>query len=79
MFNDRIIPVLAYDVKLISIGFFVKEGDPVVWRGPMIDSAIKQFLKDVEWGELDYLIFDMPPGTGDAQLSLTQVIPLPEP
>ena len=76
MFNDRIIPVLAYDVKLISIGFFVKEGDPVVWRGPMIDSAIKQFLKDVEWGELDYLIFDMPPGTGDAQLSLTQVIPL---
>jgi ATP-binding protein involved in chromosome partitioning len=76
MFNDRIIPVLAYDVKLISIGFFVKEGDPVVWRGPMIDSAIKQFIKDVEWGELDYLIFDMPPGTGDAQLSLTQVIPL---
>ncbi len=76
MFNDRIIPVLAYDVKLISIGFFVREGDAVVWRGPMIDSAIKQFLKDVEWGELDYLIFDMPPGTGDAQLSLTQVIPL---
>jgi ATP-binding protein involved in chromosome partitioning len=76
MFNDRIIPVLAYDVKLISIGFFIKEGDPVVWRGPMIDTAIKQFLKDVEWGELDYLLFDMPPGTGDAQLSLSQVLPL---
>ena len=76
MFNNRIIPVLAYDVKLISIGFFVREGDAVVWRGPMIHSAIQQFLKDVEWGELDYLIFDMPPGTGDAQLSLSQVIPL---
>jgi ATP-binding protein involved in chromosome partitioning len=76
MFNNRIIPVLAYDVKLISIGFFVRDGDAVVWRGPMIHSAIQQFLKDVEWGELDYLIFDMPPGTGDAQLSLSQVIPL---
>ena len=76
MFNNRLIPVQAYDVKLISIGFFVKEGDPVVWRGPMIHTAIQQFLRDVEWGELDYLIFDMPPGTGDAQLSLSQVIPL---
>ncbi len=76
MFNDRIIPVQAYDVKLISIGFFVKEGDPVVWRGPMIHTALQQFLRDVEWGELDYLIFDMPPGTGDAQLSLSQVLPL---
>jgi ATP-binding protein involved in chromosome partitioning len=76
MINNRIIPVLAYDVKLISIGFFVKEGDPVVWRGPMIHTAIQQFLRDVEWGELDYLIFDMPPGTGDAQLSLSQVLPL---
>ena len=76
MFNNRIIPVVAYGVKIMSIGFFLKEGDPVIWRGPMIDSAVKQFLKDVEWGELDYLIFDMPPGTGDAQLSLSQVIPL---
>jgi ATP-binding protein involved in chromosome partitioning len=76
MMNNRIIPVLAYDVKLISIGFFVKEGDPVVWRGPMIHTAIQQFLRDVEWGELDYLVFDMPPGTGDAQLSLSQVLPL---
>jgi ATP-binding protein involved in chromosome partitioning len=76
MFNNRIIPVQAYGVKIMSIGFFLREGDPVIWRGPMIDSAVKQFLRDVEWGELDYLIFDMPPGTGDAQLSLSQVIPL---
>jgi ATP-binding protein involved in chromosome partitioning len=76
MFNNRIIPVQAYDVKIMSIGFFIKEGDPVVWRGPMIHTAIQQFLKDVEWGELDYLLFDMPPGTGDAQLSLSQVLPL---
>jgi ATP-binding protein involved in chromosome partitioning len=76
MFNNRIIPVQAYDVRIMSIGFFVKEGDPVVWRGPMIHTAIQQFLKDVEWGELDYLLFDMPPGTGDAQLSLSQVLPL---
>jgi ATP-binding protein involved in chromosome partitioning len=76
MFNNRIIPVQAYDVKIMSIGFFVKEADPVVWRGPMIHTAIQQFLKDVEWGELDYLFFDMPPGTGDAQLSLSQVLPL---
>lgn len=76
MFNNRIIPVQAYDLKIMSIGFFVKEGDPVIWRGPMIHSAVQQFLKDVEWGELDYLVFDMPPGTGDAQLSLSQVIPL---
>jgi ATP-binding protein involved in chromosome partitioning len=76
MFNNRIIPVQAYDVKIMSIGFFVKEGDPVVWRGPMIHTAIQQFLRDVEWGPLDYLVFDMPPGTGDAQLSLSQVLPL---
>ncbi len=76
MFNNRIIPVQAYDVKIMSIGFFLKEGDPVVWRGPMIHTAIQQFLKDVEWGALDYLVFDMPPGTGDAQLSLSQALPL---
>jgi ATP-binding protein involved in chromosome partitioning len=76
MFENRIIPVLAYDVRIMSIAFFIKEGDPVVWRGPMIHTAIQQFLRDVEWGPLDYLIFDMPPGTGDAQLSLSQVIPL---
>ncbi len=76
MVANRIIPVQAYGVKVMSIGFFVREGDPVVWRGPMIHSAVQQFLKDVEWGPLDYLLFDMPPGTGDAQLSLSQTLPL---
>jgi ATP-binding protein involved in chromosome partitioning len=76
MVANRIVPVQAYGVKVMSIGFFVREGDPVIWRGPMIHSAVQQFLKDVEWGPLDYLIFDMPPGTGDAQLSLSQVLPL---
>jgi ATP-binding protein involved in chromosome partitioning len=76
MVNNRIIPVQAYGVKVMSIGFFLKEGDPVIWRGPMIHSAVQQFLRDVEWGPLDYLLFDMPPGTGDAQLSLSQVLPL---
>lgn len=76
MVSNRIVPVEAYGVKVMSIGFFVKEGDPVIWRGPMIHSAVQQFLKDVEWGPLDYLIFDMPPGTGDAQLSLSQTLPL---
>lgn len=76
MFDNRIVPVESYGIKVISIGFFVAPGEAVVWRGPMIHSALQQFLKDVMWGELDYLIFDMPPGTGDAQLSLSQVIPL---
>lgn len=76
MFENRIIPVESYGIKLISIGFFVAPGEAIVWRGPMIHSAVQQFLRDVMWGELDYLVFDMPPGTGDAQLSLSQVIPL---
>jgi ATP-binding protein involved in chromosome partitioning len=69
-------PVESYGLKLISIGFLVDEKDPVIWRGPMASGAIKQFMTDVEWGELDYLIFDMPPGTGDIQLTLVQTIPL---
>jgi ATP-binding protein involved in chromosome partitioning len=76
MVANRIVPVQAYGVKVMSIGFFVNEGNPVIWRGPMIHSAVQQFLKDVEWGPLDYLVFDMPPGTGDAQLSLSQTLPL---
>ena len=76
MVANRIVPVQAYGVKVMSIGFFVNEGNPVIWRGPMIHSAVQQFLKDVEWGALDYLVFDMPPGTGDAQLSLSQTLPL---
>jgi len=76
-FNDnKIIPADAYGVKLMSIGFLVKPGQPLIWRGPMLHSAIRQFLSDVAWGELDYLIIDLPPGTGDAQLSLAQSIPI---
>ena len=63
-------------MKMMSIGFLVKPGQPLIWRGPMLHSAIRQFLSDVSWGELDYLIIDLPPGTGDAQLSLAQSIPL---
>jgi len=71
-----IIPAEAYGVKLMSIGFLVSPDQPLIWRGPMLHSAIQQFINDVDWGELDYLIVDLPPGTGDAQLSLTQSIPL---
>jgi ATP-binding protein involved in chromosome partitioning len=76
MFENRIIPVEAHGMKMMSIGLLVNEKEPLVWRGPMIHSFIQQMLKDVNWGALDYLVFDMPPGTGDAQLSLSQVIPL---
>ncbi|MGD8305478.1 MAG: Mrp/NBP35 family ATP-binding protein, partial [Ignavibacteria bacterium] len=69
-------PIESYGLKLISIGFLIDDNDPVIWRGPMASGAIKQFLSDVVWGELDYLIFDMPPGTGDIQLTLVQSIPL---
>jgi ATP-binding protein involved in chromosome partitioning len=76
MFDNRIIPVEAHGLKVMSIGLLVNEKEPLVWRGPMIHSFIQQMLKDVMWGSLDYLVFDMPPGTGDAQLSLSQVLPL---
>lgn len=69
-------PAEAYGVKVMSIGFMVSEGQPLIWRGPMLHSAIQQLLKDVDWGELDYLIVDLPPGTGDVQLSLVQTVPL---
>jgi len=74
--GKKMIPPQAYGVKLMSIGFLVKPGQPLIWRGPMLHSAIHQFLEDVDWGELDYLIIDLPPGTGDAQLSLMQSISL---
>lgn len=74
--NERIMPVEAYGVKIMSMAFLVDEEQPVIWRGPMLHGAIRQFLTDVEWGELDYLIVDLPPGTGDAQLSLAQSLPL---
>jgi ATP-binding protein involved in chromosome partitioning len=69
-------PVEAYGVKVISAGFFIRPDQAVVWRGPMLAKLIDQFLQDVEWGELDYLIVDLPPGTGDVQLTLCQRIPL---
>lgn len=74
--SNKLIPAEAYGVKLMSMGFLVKPGQPLIWRGPMLNSAIRQFLSDVEWGELDYLLIDLPPGTGDASLSLAQILPL---
>ena len=76
MFDNKIIPVEAHGIKIMSIGLLVAEREALVWRGPMIHSAVQQFLRDVMWGALEYLVFDMPPGTGDAQLSLSQVVPL---
>jgi ATP-binding protein involved in chromosome partitioning len=76
MFQGRIIPVMAHRTRMISIGFFVQPDDAAIVRGPMLSSTIKQFLFDVEWGELDYLVIDLPPGTGDAQLTISQAIPL---
>ncbi len=72
----KMIPAEAFGVRFISTGFLVKADQPLVWRGPMLHSAIRQLLGDVDWGELDYLVIDLPPGTGDAQLSLAQAIPL---
>src|SRR5215211_193493 len=74
--GGKIIPCRSYGVRLMSIGFFLDEDNPVIWRGPMVHGAIQQFLRDVDWGDLDYLIIDLPPGTGDAPLSLSQLIPL---
>lgn len=76
--NGRMImlPIEKYGVKLMSIGFLVDPDQAVIWRGPMASGAMKQFLSDVAWGELDYMIFDLPPGTGDIQLTLVQTIPL---
>ncbi|MBM3145119.1 MAG: Mrp/NBP35 family ATP-binding protein [Chloroflexi bacterium] len=74
--DTKLVPAEAYGVQLMSIGFLVKPGQPLIWRGPMLHSAIRQFLTDVLWGELDYLIVDLPPGTGDAQLSLSQSLAL---
>jgi ATP-binding protein involved in chromosome partitioning len=74
--SEKITPAEAYGVKIMSIGFLVKPDQPLIWRGPMLHSAIRQFLSDVDWGELDYLVIDLPPGTGDAALSLAQSLPL---
>ncbi len=74
--DNKLVPGEAYGVQVMSIGFLVKPGQPLMWRGPMLHSAIRQFLTDVLWDELDYLIIDLPPGTGDAQLSISQSLPL---
>jgi len=74
--GDKLVPPVAHGVKIISMVFFTKGDDAVIWRGPMLHKAILQFLGQVAWGELDYLVIDLPPGTGDVQLTLSQVIPL---
>ncbi len=74
--DGRIMPNERYGMKLVSIGFLLDEDTPVIWRGPMVMQMIRQFLREVHWGDLDYLIIDLPPGTGDAQLTLVQTIPL---
>ncbi len=74
--TEKMLPLESYGIKTISIGFLIDEDSPVIWRGPMASGAIKQFMTDVNWKQLDYLIFDLPPGTGDIQLTLVQSIPL---
>lgn len=74
--NERIVPIDQYGLKVMSMGFLMDEESPVIWRGPMVVSALMQMVREVEWGELDVLVLDMPPGTGDAQLTLAQQVPL---
>lgn len=74
--NERIEPILAYGLKVISVGFLNPGDKPIIWRGPMLHKIIRQFLNSVEWGQLDYLVIDLPPGTGDVALSLIQTVPL---
>ena len=74
--NQKLQPLEAHGVKIMSIGFLVDPMQAVIWRGPMVSGAVKQFMSDVDWGELDYLVFDLPPGTGDIHLTLVQTIPL---
>ena len=78
MVDDLMLPPVAYGVKCISVGFFVSDDTPVIWRGPMLHKALEQFLVDVYWGDLDYLLLDMPPGTGDVALSMGQYLPKSE-
>ena len=74
--DKRLIPITKYEIKVMSMGFLVPDGHAVVWRGPMIDKLLTEFIKNVEWGELDVLVVDLPPGTGDAQLTMVQKVPL---
>src|SRR4051794_24292933 len=73
--DKKILPLESHGIKVISIGFFLKEDEAVVWRGPMLHKALTQFLEDVAWGELDYLLIDLPPGTGDVGMTLAQLLP----
>ena len=74
--GPKLTPAEAHGVLVMSIGFLVPDGQPLIWRGPMLHSAVQQFINDVNWGQLDYLVVDLPPGTGDVQLSLAQTLPL---
>jgi ATP-binding protein involved in chromosome partitioning len=74
--EGRITPAVHHGMKIISVGFFIEREQAVIWRGPMVHKLLQQFLDDVDWGDLDYLVIDLPPGTGDAQLSLSQLIPV---
>lgn len=74
--GDRIVPIERFGMPLMSMGFLMKADEAVVWRGPMLSKMLKQFLEQVDWGNLDYLILDLPPGTGDVQISLAQMIPI---
>ena len=74
--GQRIHPIERFGIKVISMGLFVADGTPIIWRGPMLNKLLTQFLRDVEWGELDFLVLDLPPGTGDAQLTILQQAPL---
>jgi ATP-binding protein involved in chromosome partitioning len=74
--DDKIVPLERYGIRMISMGVLVDADQPIVWRGPMLHGAMTQFFRDVAWGELDYLLVDLPPGTGDVQLSLVQLVPV---
>jgi ATP-binding protein involved in chromosome partitioning len=74
--DKKIVPLMSHGLRLMSIGFLAGENAPVIWRGPMVHGVIRQFLSDVKWGELDYLVLDLPPGTGDAALTICQTAPL---
>jgi ATP-binding protein involved in chromosome partitioning len=74
--DKALVPLVAHGIKLISVGFMLDEETPLIWRGPLVMQLVQQFLRGVDWGELDYLVIDLPPGTGDAQLTLVQTIPL---
>jgi ATP-binding protein involved in chromosome partitioning len=74
--TSKIIPLEKYGLKLMSLGFFLSDKTPVIWRGPMVTGVIRQFLTDIQWGDIDVLVIDLPPGTGDTQLTLVQQVPL---